>query len=286
VALAAEIAPDLENFSRLNQASQKAKLTELKRKQEALSRQVVARCEQLDSRYRAMRSVSRSEMLKQLSSRTASLSAAEKEHLDELLDRMDELSEKIESLRKEAKALPNSKDADEAQRRERAALAQVIATLRKERDGVSQVATEYVDSLGLKGERLAINERRIDRNAPESGAQSLSSMISEWQRMELTLEAMTAIWDALLKSLIPTPEELEAEKRRQRMSEDEQRLQRQFVDRSVDQQRQERQRMSSESQLRAEIRRISEKVVANTAKNRLSELLGLGPRSELPLTSD
>lgn len=176
-----ELRAAMTEFRKLSPDAQQAKIAELKTKQDDLSKKMLVRIDQLDARYKTMLNTSKGEMLRNLSNKTDAMSPAEKQHLDGLLNKADGIAKEIEGLKAKAATLPDSKVATPEQKEERTALARQIKNARSRLSTATKAATTYVDSLGLKAERVAVNEQKIDPTAPPpSSPKSLLSMIGEW----------------------------------------------------------------------------------------------------------
>jgi len=176
-----ELRAAMTEFRKLSPDAQQAKIAELKTKQDDLSKKLLVRIDQLDARYKTMLNTSKAEMLRNLSGKTEAMSPDEKQHLDGLLDKAEGIAKQIEGLKAKAATLPDSKVATPEQKDERTALARQIKNARGRMSDATKAATTYVDSLGLKAERVAVNEQKIDPNAPPpSSPKSLLSMIGEW----------------------------------------------------------------------------------------------------------
>lgn len=205
-----ELRAAMQEFRKLSPEAQKAKIEELKTKQDELSKKMLARIEQLDARYKNMRNVTKAEMLRNLAGKTDAMTPTEKQHLDALLNKADGIAAQIEDLKKKAAAMPDSKTATPEQAAERTKLARQIKNLRGRLSDATKAATTYVDSLGLKADRLAVNEQKIDPNAPPpSSPKSLFSMITEWLHLDKLVNFFTGIFtgNSLLDAPDATPEQ-------------------------------------------------------------------------------
>ncbi|MBL8918343.1 MAG: hypothetical protein JNJ54_05745 [Myxococcaceae bacterium] len=190
-----ELRAAMQEFRKLSPDAQKARIEELKTKQDELSKKMLARIEQLDERYKNMRNVTKAEMLRNLAGKTDAMTPTEKQHLDALLNKADGIAAQIEDLKKQAATLPSSKDATPEQAAERTKLARQIKNARGRLSDATKAATTYVDSLGLKTDRLAVNEQKIDPNAPPpSSPKSLLSMIGEWFKLDKLVNFFTSIF--------------------------------------------------------------------------------------------
>ncbi|MDP1916190.1 MAG: hypothetical protein Q8L14_08085 [Myxococcales bacterium] len=176
-----ELRAAMTEFRKLSPDAQQAKIAELKTKQDDLSKKMLVRIDQLDDRYKTMLNTSKGEMLRNLSNKTDAMSPAEKQHLDGLLNKADGIAKEIEGLKAKAATLPDSKVATPEQKAERTEMARLIKNARSRLSTATKAATTYVDSLGLKAERVAVNEQKIDPTAPPpSSPSSLLSKIGEW----------------------------------------------------------------------------------------------------------
>lgn len=162
-----ELRAAMTEFRKLSPDAQQARIAKLKTKQAAISRSKVRRAciDQLDARYKTMLNTSKGEML-QPSNKTDAMSPAEKQHLDGLLNKADVIAKEIEGLKAKAATMPDSKVATPEQKEERTALARQIKNARSRLSTATKAATTYVDSLGLKAERVAVNEQDLDLTAP------------------------------------------------------------------------------------------------------------------------
>lgn len=180
-----ELRAAMAEFRAMTPEAQQAKVAELKTKQDALSKQMLVRIEKLDERYKTMLNTSKAEMLRELSSQTDALTPEEKAELSALLDKAEGFTVKLEALRAQANALPDSKTATPEEKAQRTELARQMKNLRSRRSEATRAATTYVDNLGLKAERLAVNEQRIDPAAPpKESPKSLFSMMAEWFKLD------------------------------------------------------------------------------------------------------
>ena len=192
-----ELRVAMTEFRAMTPQAQKAKIEELKGKQDELSKKMLARIEVLDARYKNVRNVTKAEMLRDLSAQTGAMTPAEKEHLNGLLDKAEGIAKQIEALKAKAATLPDSKTATPAQLAERTALARQIKNARGRLSDATKASTAYVDSLGLRNERLAVNEQKIDPNAPpKESPKSLWGMISAWFSLSTFIGSFTRIFSA------------------------------------------------------------------------------------------
>ncbi|MCA2978941.1 MAG: hypothetical protein INH41_05940 [Myxococcaceae bacterium] len=222
-----ELRAAMTEFRALSPEAQKAKIDELKGRQDALAKKMLVRIEQLDARYKTMRNVSKGEMLRELAGKTEAMSPEQKQHLDGLLDKADGIARQIEALKADAARLPDSKVATPEQRLERQELARKIRNARSRLSEATKAATTYVDSLGLRTERLAVNEQAIDPNAPPKGSpKSLWSMMAEWFDLGSTLKAFVAIFSPSLETSVTKTAREDSRKLDERRALDEKRHQR------------------------------------------------------------
>lgn len=205
----------MQDFKKLTPEAQQAKIEELKTKQDELSKKMLARIETLDARYKNMRNVTKAEMLRNLSDKSQLMTPEEKAHLDELLKKADGVAQRIEEAKAQAAALPDKAHCTPAQAEERTKLARHIKNLRGKLSDATKAATNYVDSLGLRSDRLAVNEQKIDPNAPPAGSpSSLLSMISEWFSLNTMIHNFSFVYLELNPLLRP---EQRAEAREKRL---------------------------------------------------------------------
>jgi hypothetical protein len=190
-----ELRAAMTEFRALSPEAQKAKIEELKGRQDELAKKMLVRIDQLDARYKTMRNVTKGEMLRELAGQTEAMTPEQKQHLDGLLDKADGIAKQIEALKAEAAKLPDSKTATPEQLLERKELARKIKNARNRLSDATKAATTYVDSLGLKNERLAVNEQKIDPNAPPKDAPtSLWGMMKEWFSISTFISAFTLVF--------------------------------------------------------------------------------------------
>lgn len=237
-----ELRAAMTEFRAMSPEAQKAKIGELKTRQDELSKKMLARIETLDARYKNMRNVTKAEMLRELSAQTEVMTPAERGHLDVLLDKADGIARQIEELKAKASTLPDSKTATPAQLEERKTLARQIKNARSRLSDATKACTNYVDSLGLKNERLAVNEQKIDPGAPpKDSPSSLWGMMKEWFSINTFIGAFQRIFSPPTASDIVKADVLQSE-------------QRVVEDQKVQQRAQEfRRRNDDESQKRADI---------------------------------
>jgi hypothetical protein len=192
-----ELRAAMTEFRALSPDAQKAKIEELKGRQDDLAKKMLVRIEQLDARYKTMRNTTKGEMLRELAGKTDAMTPEQKQHLDGLLDKADGIATQIEALKAEAAKLPDSKTASPEQLLERKELARKIKNARGRLSDATKAATTYVDSLGLKTERLAVNEQKIDPNAPpKESSKSLWGMMKEWFSISTYITAFTSVFSA------------------------------------------------------------------------------------------
>lgn len=219
----------MAEFRKLSPDAQQAKIAELKTKQDDLSKKMLVRIDQLDARYKTMLNTSKAEMLRNLAGKTEAMSPDEKQHLDGLLDKADGIAQQIVGLKAKAATLPDSKVATPEQQAERTALARQIRNARSRMSDATKAATTYVDSLGLKAERVAVNEQKIDPNAPPpSSPKSLLSMIGAWFHIDKLIGFFKSSFES--NPLINTGATFEAKlerKQQERASEVQSRVERQ-----------------------------------------------------------
>ena len=221
----------MTEFRKLSPDAQQAKIAELKTKQDDLSKKMLVRIDQLDARYKTMLNTSKGEMLRNLSNKTDAMSPAEKQHLDGLLNKADGIAKEIEGLKAKAATMPDSKVATPEQKEERTALARQIKNARSRLSTATKAATTYVDSLGLKAERVAVNEQKIDPTAPPpSSPKSLLSMIGEWFHIDKLLSFFKSTFSS--NPLIDSGARLEAKLERKQQERNDEVRQRDLETRS------------------------------------------------------
>ncbi|MDP3231433.1 MAG: hypothetical protein Q8S33_32495 [Myxococcales bacterium] len=204
----------MTEFRAMSPEAQKAKIGELKASQDELSKKMLARIEVLDARYKNMRNVTKAEMLRELSAQTEVMTPAESAHLSGLLDKADGIARQIEDLKARAATLPDSKTATPAQLEERTTLARQIKNARSRLSDATKASTTYVDSLGLKNERLAVNEQKIDPSAPpKESPKSLWGMMTEWFSITTFIGAFQRVFSAPTASDIVKGDVMQLEKR-------------------------------------------------------------------------
>ncbi|MCU0696777.1 MAG: hypothetical protein MUC96_09630 [Myxococcaceae bacterium] len=192
-----ELRAAMTEFRAMSPEAQKAKIEELKGRQDDLAKKMLVRIEQLDARYKTMRNVTKGEMLRELAGKTDAMTPEQKQHLDGLLDKADGIAKQIDALRAEAAKLPDSKSATPEQLLERKELARKIKNARGRLSDATKAATSYVDGLGLKTERLAVNEQTIDPNAPpKDSPKSLWSQMKEWFSISTYITAFTSVFSS------------------------------------------------------------------------------------------
>jgi hypothetical protein len=197
-----ELRAAMTEFRAMSPEAQKAKIEELKGRQDDLAKKMLVRIDQLDARYKTMRNTTKGEMLRELAGKTDAMTPEQKQHLDGLLDKADGIAKQIDDLRAEAKKLPDSKTATPEQLEERKALARKIKNARNRLSEATKAATTYVDGLGLKTERLAVNEQTIDPNAPpKDSPKSLWGMMKEWFSISTYVTAFTSIFTASVNAM-------------------------------------------------------------------------------------
>ncbi|MDX2011287.1 MAG: hypothetical protein SFW67_13895 [Myxococcaceae bacterium] len=190
-----ELRAAMTEFRAMSPDAQKAKIEELKGRQDDLAKKMLVRIDQLDARYKTMRNTTKGEMLRELAGKTDAMTPEQKQHLDGLLDKADGIAKQIEDLKAEAAKLPDSKTASPEQLLERKELARKIKNARNRLSDATKAATTYVDGLGLKTERLAVNEQTIDPNAPpKDSPKSLWSMMKEWFSISTYITAFTSVF--------------------------------------------------------------------------------------------
>lgn len=188
----------MKEFRLLSPDAQKAKIEELKTKQDDLSKKMLARIETLDARYKTMRNVTKAEMLRNLGDQTNALSPEQRAKLDGLLDKADGIAKQIDDLKAKAATLPDAKTATPEQKQERTELARQIRNARSRLSDATKAATTYVDSLGLKADRLAVNEQKIDPNAPpKDSPNSLTGMIKTWFELDRLVADFSRVFEPL-----------------------------------------------------------------------------------------
>lgn len=192
-----ELRAAMTEFRAMSPEAQKAKIVELKGRQDDLAKKMLVRIDQLDARYKTMRNTTKGEMLRELAGKTDAMTPEQKQHLDGLLDKADGIAKQIEDLRAEANKLPDSKTASPEQLLERKELARKIKNARNRLSEATKAATTYVDGLGLKTERLAVNEQTIDPNAPpKESSSSLWGMMKQWFSINTYVTAFTSVFNA------------------------------------------------------------------------------------------
>ncbi|MBE2252632.1 MAG: hypothetical protein IAE78_24080 [Myxococcus sp.] len=223
-----ELRAAMTEFRALSPEAQQAKIAELKTKQDALSKAMLVRIDALDARYKTMLNTSKGEMLRNLANTSEAMTPAEKEKLSGLLDKADGIAKGIEDLKAQAAALPDSKVATPEEKEARTKLARQIKNQRSRLSDATKAATTYVDSLGLKADRLAVNEQRIDPSAPpKESPKSLLSMIGEWFRLDKLIGFFRSAFES--NPLIKTGGDFQAQlerKNEQRNAEIERRVER------------------------------------------------------------
>lgn len=257
----------MTEFKSMSPEKQQAKIAELKTQQDQLSKRMLGRIDALEARYVQMRNVHKGEMLRTLMGESNALTPDQRTHLDTLLSKAEGISKEIVGLQAKAQLLPSRKEATPAQLAERTELARLIKNARSRLSDATQASTKYVDSLGLKTDRLAVNEQRIDPNAPPKGSpDSLSSMMNRWFEFETVIGKLEKVF-ATVTQVVKNFQQ-DVEKQGERIREDSKRAaERDQVDRrrQADDQQKARNleaRNSAERELSALLRRSGTNTVA------------------------
>lgn len=245
----------MKEFRLLSPEAQKAKIEELKTKQDDLSKKMLARIEVLDARYKTMRNVTKAEMLRNLGEQTNAMSPEQRAKLDSLLDKAEGIAKQIEDLKAQAATLPDAKTATPEQKQQRTELARQIRNARSRLSDATKAATTYVDSLGLKADRLAVNEQKIDPNAPaKDSPNSLTGMIKTWFEIDRLIVDFSRVFEPLktvvknMQDDVQRNEELRKEEARRA---DERRDQDRIEQRRQESTRQESRRQAAQVQAKA-----------------------------------
>jgi hypothetical protein len=180
----------------------KAKLTELEGKKKELGSRIDSRVAHLDERWKYTLLTTRTEALKDLSN-SASLPPEKEVELQDALEGSQKAKSKIDDLRTQVKALepqPGSKRPGTPEKRND--LAQKIMAARREHAAAVKRATQTVDDAGLKLERLAVAESKIDPHTGPGKYESLNALLSDYFHTNFLLDSMWLLYSGPLGSFV------------------------------------------------------------------------------------
>jgi hypothetical protein len=147
----------------------KAKMGELQEKAADLEQRMDGRAKELDAKWDTTLNRKRCEILKGYMGDSSGMSSGTRTELEGALKKSDDAQQHQDALFSQAKALGPKGAPDHGTVEERHALAVKLMAARHATTAAVQAATATVDNAGLKIERLALTEAKID---PSAGANS------------------------------------------------------------------------------------------------------------------
>lgn len=164
------VSMDHAEFKALSQSGKAEVCQQAITERNQVGREIGARVEQLDKKWKNSRLTTRTEALREYRDRSEHLSPRRRGDLDRAVARSDAAQKRIDELKAKAAALPNTPEAKAQMVELRKELARELRRARSEQSAAVKDATAVVDQEGLKVDRLATTEQVIDPNAPKPGS--------------------------------------------------------------------------------------------------------------------
>ncbi len=187
-----ELSP--EAFDKLSGPEKKRFIETARAEQRELGAEILARIEVLDARWKNSRLSTRTEALREFQERRGNrLDAGSRRKLDGLIDRSEASQRKINELRAKIDLLPKTPESKKAKAELRNELARELRRARDEQSKVVKEATEVVDAVGLRTDRLVTTEQIIDPTAPAPGSgESLLDKVQRFFKFDWFFNAVCA----------------------------------------------------------------------------------------------
>ena len=187
-----QVVLDPAAFAKLSPADQKKTADEARTERKQLSGEINERIEVLDGKWKNSRLSTRTEALREYyDCKGNRLDAGSLRKLDRLLDRSEDSQRKINELRVKIDQLPKTPESKKARVELRNDLARELRGARDEQSKVVKEATEVVDAVGLKVDRLVTTEQIIDPSAPAVGSGgSLADKIQRFFKLDWFFKAI------------------------------------------------------------------------------------------------
>lgn len=187
-----QVVLDPAAFAKLAPADQQKTTEAAKAERKQLSGEITERIEVLDGKWKNSRLSTRTEALREYHERRGNrLDGGSRRRLDRLLDRSEGSQRKINELRAKIDQLPRTPESKKAQVELRNELARELRRARDDQSKVVKEATEVVDAVGLKVDRLVTTEQIIDPSAPAVGSgHSLADKIARFFKLDWFFQAI------------------------------------------------------------------------------------------------
>ncbi|MBL8950407.1 MAG: hypothetical protein JNK82_06500 [Myxococcaceae bacterium] len=198
----------------LSPEQRKAKIADCQKKMSECSARIEGRVGELDQKWQYMGLTKKIETLREYLATTPNLTPEARAEVETAIASADKATAKLDEARAEIKELrPHKATGKNGSPEERKALAQKLLAARKSRDEAVETATAAVDAVGLKIERLALTEDKIDPTGGEKSAfGSLKALVGQFFELTFTMNVLISMSTDYMREL--QQDQDEADKRR------------------------------------------------------------------------
>lgn len=189
-----------QNLKSLSPQQAQAKLKEVEGQRNEVAGRIAGRAEELDKKWKYLALAKKTEALKDYLTQTTNLSPELRAEIEAAIKQSETAQARLLELRDEVRALkPHKETGKNGSPEERKALAHKLWTARQEQQKGVTAATEAVDAIGLKIERLALTEAHID---PTQGASSpngsMVALVTRYFELTFMYEALKSLISFLM----------------------------------------------------------------------------------------
>lgn len=184
----------------LSPAQAQAKAKEIDAQRGEVAGRIAGRTEELDRKWKYLNLAKKTEALKDYLSQTTNVSPELRAEIETAIKTSETAQARLLELRQEVRELrPHAATGKNGSPEERKALAHKLWTARQEQQKAVAGATEAVDAIGLKIERLALTETHID---PTGGANSqhgsMLGLVGRYFELTFMYESLMSIISMLV----------------------------------------------------------------------------------------
>lgn len=190
------------------------KIAEIQQKMAACEKNVEGRVGELDKKWKYMHLAKKTEALKSYLSATPNLAPETRVEIEAAIKVSEEAQAKLAVLKERVRELrPDPSTGKNGTPEERKALAHKLLEARRAQSEAVTAATETVDAVGLKLERLALTEDKIDPSGGEGSLfGSLKALIGQYFELSFSLHVLFTMSSDFARE--QEQDRIEAQKRR------------------------------------------------------------------------
>ncbi len=193
----------VRRLKNLPPAQRQQKIEEIKAQMADCEHRMKGRVGELDKKWKYMALAKKTETLKEYLSATPNLTPQTRSEIESAIKVSEDAQAKLQVLRAQVKELrPDPDTGKNGTPEERKELAKKLLAARKAQSEAVTAATEAVDAVGLKIERLALTEDKID---PSGGAGSLfgslKALIGDYFELSFSMHVLFSMSSDFFKEL-------------------------------------------------------------------------------------